>query len=113
MLILKIKKIIAIFLFVLKICCYKKNFADVFTNLKNLFETYPGIAKLWIGPHLYVIDSRPEDMNILLNGCLGKAGLYDVLAFALKDGLVTGPGKLILQFWECVIMCGFYFRHQY
>lgn len=67
----------------------------------HMFNTYPGIFRVWFGPRLFYAISDPKYYDILLTSCLRKEPLYSKAEPIVGHGLFTAPG----------IFTGFIFRN--
>ncbi|KAG6443278.1 hypothetical protein O3G_MSEX002762 [Manduca sexta] len=66
-------------------------------NIKQLCETLHEIGdvtKIWIGPSLYIVTFKPDDIQIILENCLEKDYSYKFLQTWLGNGLFVAPVEL-------------------
>jgi cytochrome P450 family 4 len=61
-------------------------------NAIYLIKKFKSPWKLWLGTGLYVVVTRPEDVEIVLNQALSKARNYKFTKPILEEGLFTAPG---------------------
>lgn len=59
----------------------------------DVTKTQPAIYKTWIGPALYIITSRPRDLDIILSKCLDRGSIIKFYNPAFGDGLLTADCK--------------------
>ncbi|KAI2474222.1 hypothetical protein C4B38_000290 [Diabrotica virgifera virgifera] len=75
---------------------------EIFQNISKLFETYPGVFRVWLGPRLFYAVSDPKYFEILFTKCLAKERLNYKADFVVGKGLFTAERKyeitLILRF---------------
>lgn len=50
------------------------------------------LAKIWFGPHFFVIVASPEYAKVVMNKCLDKAWMVDFLK--MEKSILFGSGKL-------------------
>ncbi|XP_072380553.1 cytochrome P450 4C1-like isoform X2 [Diabrotica undecimpunctata] len=62
---------------------------EIFQNISKLFETYPGVFRVWLGPRLFYAVSDPKYFEILFNKCLAKERLNYKADFVVGKGLFT------------------------
>ncbi|CAG9861488.1 unnamed protein product [Phyllotreta striolata] len=62
---------------------------DILANISSLFETYPGVFKVWFGPRLFFATAEPKHYEILMTKCLAKEELYNKAVMVVGKGLFT------------------------
>ncbi|RZB39934.1 p450 domain containing protein [Asbolus verrucosus] len=56
----------------------------------TLFRKYDGsIFKIWLGPSLIILLTRPKDVEVVLKSCLNKPSAYEFTIPLLGRGLIT------------------------
>ncbi|XP_050299939.1 cytochrome P450 4C1-like [Anthonomus grandis grandis] len=72
---------------------------DFFQKLKHLFNSYPGIFRIWLGPQMYYAVSEPKYVDIILTSpaALRKDNLYRFLEPVSGHGLVSA---LLVSQWK-------------
>ncbi|XP_063914644.1 cytochrome P450 4C1-like [Zophobas morio] len=64
----------------------KDNFFDlIYRNL----DSWKPVTKFWVGAELYIVTTRPTDVEKILTNCLTKSPFYDNLGGVIKDSLLT------------------------
>lgn len=83
-----------------KILTIKKIFLIPFPGLLELLNSvvasYPRpLMRYWLGPKLYVLIRKPEDMQTVLNApeCLNRDDVYKYVTNLAGNGLVALPGN--------------------
>ncbi|XP_063914426.1 cytochrome P450 4C1-like isoform X1 [Zophobas morio] len=64
----------------------KDNFFELVC--RNL-DSYRPVTKAWAGSQLYIVTTRPADVEKILTNCLNKSPFYDNFNDAMKDTLLT------------------------
>lgn len=79
-------------------------FKALLKTFLNLFASFPQRFRLWIGTTLAIVDSCPDDLEIILNSCLDRSELVHKAAYDyFGNGLLTG------RCWKIIIFV-FYFE---
>nr|XP_023026690.1 cytochrome P450 4C1-like [Leptinotarsa decemlineata] len=63
----------------------------IFANITKMFDSYPGLFRVWFGPRLFYAVSDPKYFEILLPTCLRKEPLYHHANVIVGHGLFTAP----------------------
>lgn len=68
---------------------------DILIRIKEIYAVANSPSKFWLGPRLCILINKPEQVEKVLNhpGCLDKGNLYDFVAEAIGNGLVTLRGE--------------------
>ncbi|KAJ0174625.1 hypothetical protein K1T71_009733 [Dendrolimus kikuchii] len=69
----------------------------ILNNIKTIADMVDkagGISKVWLGPSLYVVTLKPEDVQTILEDCLEKDASYKFLQTWLGNGLFVAPVEL-------------------
>lgn len=61
----------------------------------NIVRSQPPFFKLWLGPELVVVSSRPQDLEIILNKCFEKGKIIKFAKPILGDGLLIAHRKFL------------------
>lgn len=65
----------------------------------QLTKTYKSPTRMWLGPKLYIVVWKPDQLEIILNKALEKDELYKQTERVVGKGLFTASGMLcILEF---------------
>ncbi|RZC35055.1 cytochrome P450 4C1, partial [Asbolus verrucosus] len=86
----------------------------IISNIVFLMKKYKSPWKFWVGRSLYIVLTKPEDIEIVFNQALEKPRAYKLTEPVLKEGLFTGPvakwrrhRKVILKTFNLNILNGF------
>jgi len=60
---------------------------------KEWSDKYGSTYRLMLGSRVFVFTENPEDVKAILKSNLEKAGEYDLLKDAARDGLITSSGS--------------------
>lgn len=63
----------------------------LYTNSLNIVKKQPPLYRTWQGPFLYVVTSRPQDIEILLPKFLEKGSLYNFMEGYFQTSSLTAP----------------------
>nr|XP_015836192.1 PREDICTED: uncharacterized protein LOC103313316 [Tribolium castaneum] len=65
-----------------------------YKTLVHFVETQPEIFKFWLGQHLLVVTSRPEDVDCVVNKFFEKGPFFEFGKQLLGDGLLRAPAHI-------------------
>jgi hypothetical protein len=82
--------------FMYEICLYKYYFTDLLKSFMHLNKKYGSVMKIWLGPRLHLMITKPEVVDFFLNSNvhLSKSNGYDLFKPWLGDGLLVSTGNL-------------------
>ncbi|KAG5875110.1 hypothetical protein JTB14_018588 [Gonioctena quinquepunctata] len=64
-----------------------------FSTLINMFDTYPGLFRIWCGVRLWYCVSEPKHFQILLPVCLKREPIYENGKDIVGEGLLLAPAN--------------------
>ncbi|KAL1501436.1 hypothetical protein ABEB36_006755 [Hypothenemus hampei] len=72
---------------------------DIFDQITQMFDRYPGIFRVWFGSRLFYAVSNPKYIEILLTNpqCLKKEKLYALIEPIVGQGLFTARS---VSYWK-------------
>jgi hypothetical protein len=70
----------------------------------RIYEEYPELSKIWMGPDLLYLITKPEYLEVVLNspGTFEKSYFYKHTKPMLGDGLLSGPGEYHKKIFRAV-----------
>lgn len=68
------------------------NNRGIFTLIYDHVWQVKNLAKIWFGPHFFVIVASPEYAKVVMNKCLDKAWMVDFLK--MEKSILFGSGQL-------------------
>ena len=68
---------------------------DFFDLIYRNLDSWKPVTKFWVGAELYIVTTRPTDVEKILTNCLTKSPFYDNLGGVIKDSLLTLKGTRI------------------
>jgi hypothetical protein len=57
----------------------------------EIARKYGPIGKLWLGSHLFIVVTEPEDVEYVMKQCLSKGYIYEFLKPPFGHGILTAP----------------------
>ncbi|XP_063914421.1 cytochrome P450 4C1-like isoform X2 [Zophobas morio] len=66
----------------------KSNFFELTCQVLNFYRP---VTKFWVGSQLYIISTRPTDVEKILTNCLNKSPFYNTIHDEAKNTLLTSP----------------------
>lgn len=63
----------------------------------NIARTQPPVFKIWLGPILFVLTSRPQDLKIILTKCLDRGFIPKFANILVGDGILTASREYIFE----------------